>query len=410
LPSWRDFFGAAASPAPVVEERNAPMNFGREDLIPLPGSNYATWTGMYLRDDQAAGLPAVGGAIRLISESIGSLPCLVYNGTGPDRQKANGTPQWDLLHERPSMDSTPFDLFSDIAACIETRGNAFLQKVRDARGRVVELIVIDPDAVRVYRSAETREKTFDIQAGEDRYTGLTSTDILHVRGMTLRGGIRGISPIELHRNSISMSYAVQEYIGRYFQNDASPGLVIKVPGSLSNQQARQILEVFAANHSGLGNAHKPGILAGGADLDQVKVNLSDTTAIDAQKFAVREVARMFSIPAALLGADEGTSRAPEDEAASFLKFGLGPRLRRIESALRADPDLFGGTDLYPEFKVDSLLRADTAERFTAYVRARQAGWLSANEIRELENYPAVPDGDNVQQTPVGGAPNPTPSL
>jgi phage portal protein BeeE len=90
-----------------------------------------------------------------------------------------------------------------------------------------------------------------------------------------------------------------------------------------------------------------------------------------------------------------------------MKLCLGPRLRRIESALRADPDLFGGTELYPEFKVDSLLRADTAERYAAYVAARQAGWLSSNEIRELENYPAVDGGDNVQQTPVGGAPNPT---
>ena len=381
------------------------MDFGREDLIPLPGANYATWSGMYLSDDQAAGLPAVGAAVRLISESIASLPCLVYEGNGPDRRKAVTSSQWELLHERPSMDCTPFELFSDISACIETRGNAFLQKVRDLRGRVVELIVIDPDAVRVYRSAETREKKFDIQAGQTQYEGLTSTDILHVRGMTLRGGIRGISPIELHRNSIAMSYAVQEYVGRYFQNDAAPGLVIKIPGTLSNQQARQILEVFSANHSGLGNAHKPGILAGGADLEQVRVNLSDTTAIDAQKFGVREVARMFAVPASLIGADEGTSRSVDDEAASFLKFCLGPRLRRIESALRADPDLFGGTNLYPEFKVDALLRSNTSE-YTAYVAARQAGWLSANEIRELENYPTVADGDNVQQTPVGGAPNP----
>jgi len=201
---------------------------------------------------------------------------------------------------------------------------------------------------------------------------------------------------------------VQEYVGRYFQNDAAPGMVIKVPGSLSNQQARNILEVWSQNHAGLRNAHRPSVLAGGADLEQVRVNLADTTAVDAQKFAVREVARMFNIPASLLGADEGTSRAPEDEAAAFLKFCLGPRLRRIESALRADQDLFGGTELYPEFKVDSLLRADTAERYTAYVAARQAGWLSANEIRQLENYPAVDGGDNVQQTPVGGAPNPTP--
>lgn len=77
-------------------------------------------------------------------------------------------------------------------------------------------------------------------------------------------------------------------------------------------------------------------------------------------------------------------------------------------ALRADLDMFPREDLTPEWLVDGLLRADTATRYDAYIKARQAGWLSANEIRAFENLPPVEGGDEVQQTPVGGAPNDPP--
>ena len=108
----------------------------------------------------------------------------------------------------------------------------------------------------------------------------------------------------------------------------------------------------------------------------------------------------------MLGAEgAATAASAHEEADRFVKFSLGPRLRRIELAFRADPDLFGGTDLFPEFLVDSLLRPDTETRYQTYLIARQGGILSTNEIRELENRPPIEGGDVVQATPVGGAPN-----
>ena len=131
--------------------------------------------------------------------------------------------------------------------------------------------------------------------------------------------------------------------------------------------------------------------------------------IASRRYGVEEVARIFRIPPAMLGVESRASNiSAEEESLRFVRYGLMPRLRRIEMALRSDDDLFPvRSGLEPEWLVDGLLRADTQVRYAAYVQARQAGWLSANEIRALENYPPVEGGDQVQQTPVGGAPNTT---
>ena len=134
------------------------------------------------------------------------------------------------------------------------------------------------------------------------------------------------------------------------------------------------------------------------------VNMQDLAMVDQMKLSVEDIARIFGLPAQLITGDPiGDTQQVTEQ---FLKFCLAPRMRRIESALRADQQLFPPQDeLYPEFKADSLLRPSTRERYEAMLKARQAGWLTANEIRALENYPAVEGGDDLQMTPVGGAPN-----
>jgi HK97 family phage portal protein len=224
--------------------------------------------------------------------------------------------------------------------------------------------------------------------------------------MTMRGGLLGMSPIQVHRNALGNAVAISDFVSRYFANDASPGLALKIPGTITSQQAKNILEIWQASHGGVMNSHRPAVLASGAELDKVPINLEDALVIEAQQYNVREVARIFNVPPSLLGAEgAATAASASEEADRFVRFSLGPRIRRIELALRADPDLFGGTDLFPEFLADSLLRPDTATRYAAYLSARQGGWISTNEIRELENRPPVEGGDQVQITPVGGAPN-----
>lgn len=381
--------------------------------IPLPGAGvpgpgFYAYTGRYVTAEQALGLPAVGAAIRLISESIASLPMITYRGEGATRERAIDSPIYSLLHDRPNSEQSAFEFWCDVCSCIETTGNAFLHKIR-SRGQVVELLVIDPNFVRVYRDKDSHEKRFDVLVDNVRYEGFSGADILHVRGYTVRGGLVGMSPIAEHRNALGVALAAEEFAGRAYANDATPGLAIKVPGNLGRQQANEMLEVWKTTHAGIHNARRPAVLTNGADIEKLSMSLADAELLDAMRFSVEQVARIFRIPPAMLGApNAATNQTAEEESLRFVRYCLLPRLRRIEMALRADLDLFPREDLTPEWLVDGLLRADTATRYDAYIKARQAGWLSANEIRAFENLPPVDGGDEVQQTPVGGAPNDPP--
>lgn len=374
----------------------------------MPTQNTLAYTGRVVTPDEAIGLPAVGAAIRSVAEVIASLPMIVYQRDRDRRERATAAPQYQLLHDAPNADQSPFDFFSDIAACIETTGNAIVQKIKDTRGRVVELLVIDPDYVKISRDKDG-QKIISVKVSDDTTLKLTSADVIHIRGFTLKGGLVGLSPIQAHRNALGNAMALQEYQGRFWRNDATPGLVIKVPGQLGKQQAAQVLQVWSDTHGGLTNSHRPAILAGGADLDRIPA--MDAEWVETHRLNVLDVARIFRVPPWLLAVENSTLPGgnPEQDSLRFLLYSLGPRLRRIELALRADPDMFGvGSDLFPEFLVDSLLRTDTKERYESYKAARQAGWLSPNEIRALENYPPAdqPGANDIQLTPVGGAPNP----
>ncbi len=372
--------------------------------IPAPGSGYSVFTGRNVSTDTAFGMPAVSSAIRLISETIAGLPILVYDDN--DNERANDSSQYELLHDRPNAEQDPFQWKSDICVSLEASGNAFIQKIK-ARGKVVELHVIDPDVVRVRRDRDTNEKRFDIIVDGKSIKDLTQSDILHIRGWAPPGSLVGFSPISMHRQVLANALAITEWVGRFWSNDAAPGMVIKVPGQLSSAQAKGILDTWSSNHGGLQNAHRPAVLAGGAEIQTLPFSFNDAAYIEQSKMGIADVARIWRVPESMIGGEGSFGKdATEQESIRFLRYSLAPRLRRIEQALAHDADLFGGTGLYPEFLADALLRPDTATRFTAYVQARQAGWLSANEIRALENYPSIgPEGDSVQVTPVGGAPN-----
>src|SRR4030095_3316466 len=143
----------------------------------------AAYTPMQVSAETAVGLPAVSAAIRLVAETVASLPLVVYEGEGADQRTASDSWQYQLLHELPGMgDFTPFDFISDAAACVESNGNAYIGKVK-AGGQVIALIVIDPNRVEVLR--EGGGKVFMVREGGNRKRRFTAADILHVRGFTM---------------------------------------------------------------------------------------------------------------------------------------------------------------------------------------------------------------------------------
>lgn len=386
--------------------------FSDADRIPSLGqmSGFSRWSGSVVNLQTVAGLPAATAAMRLISETIGMIPLAVYQGEEDTRERVRDAWQANLLHDKPNTDSSAFELLQDTATSIETTGDAFIFKIKVRASEVDQLIVIDPNLVTVRRNSANR-KVFDITMnnGNGRSTEtFTAATVLHIRGWSLHPGAdTGSSPIELHRNALGPIEDQYQFEGRFFKNNARPGGVIEVPADVGPKKLEEARQAWEAHHSGAENQNRVGMLAHGAKYKDVGFSMADAQFIEQKQFSVQEIARIFRINAAMLDMVIEGQRAPTaDLFERFLKVDLAPRLRRIEAALRTDPDLFpADSGLFPEFIADAVLRPDAKTRYEAYRLARQGGWMAPNEIRQKENLPPVEGGDEIQQTPVGGAPN-----
>jgi HK97 family phage portal protein len=369
--------------------------------------------GPFVDKESTVGLSTAGAAIKMISETIGMMPLKVYRGESPDVTEARDSWQWFRLKEVPNDEQSAYDFWQDAAASIETAGNAYIWKtvtrrpVRDEGD--IQLFLIDPSQVMVKRD-ENNRKYYEVRRGSGRMERVPLSQILHIRGWTaVPGADVGLSPISIHRETIGAALAAREFQSRFYSNGTTlPGFIV-TPGTPRQEDVDRLADEWNQRHAGLANSHRPGIMANGATWVPTGLSMRDAQYIESQRFSAEEVCRMCRITPGMLGIVPGNSGQmpdPNNDFERFLQADLGPRIRRIEMALRRDTDLFpteGG--LFPEFVTGSVLRPTLTTRMSAYVDAIQAGVYTKNEARELENRPPKEGGDELQQTPVGGAPN-----
>lgn len=384
------------------EARTVSNQFGPTPIPPTPWGTYGgvmAGTG----PDAGAGVPGVLNAIWLIAETTASLPMEVWTGKLADKRLADSSWQWKLLHDRPNEEQSPFDFWFDVTACIESRGNAYLHKVK-YQGRVVALHVVDPDIVSIQRD-RNGQRIYRL-SGRDGAQELTTSDILHVRGPTFKGGDIGMTPLQVASSVVSGSLNAYRHEAAFYQNAASLPFAISVPGDVNREKAARMLGVFKDTHSGPGNAGNPAILGNGADIKPLGLTMADAQYVEGAKLRVEDIARIFRVPRAALNAGERGENI-EQETRRFLTFGMHPRLERIESAFLADPDFFADSPLYPEFNDEDIIQVDAATRASVRHQDVQSGVLLPDEARADMGRPPLPDGlGKVPQiTPVGGAPN-----
>lgn len=382
--------------------------------IPMPGFGQALYSGVNFTPDKALGLAAVGGAVRLISLLIASMDLCVFTGTGANKRNTEDSWQ-DKLLDNPSPDESQFDLLSDISTGLETIGNSLVLKVKGMLNRrVVALMPLDMNYVSIKRDRVTKEKQFQVTV--DGVTDTYSTsEILHFRGWTLPGKVSGYSPLQLHRQALGNGIALEEFEGRFFANNTSPGGAIVVPGAVKSARAREMLDIWEATHGGLMNQHRPAMLTNGATWQSIGVSLKDAEFVESQRYGVEQVARIWGIAPELLGHPLAKPEATEQIALRLLNFTIMPRLVRIEQTFMCDQDLFGSSDPYPQFVTDNMLRLDAATEAAVQLQQVQSGLRLVDELRAADGLgplPPVPEdwtkepGKIPQVTPVGGAPNP----
>lgn len=377
--------------------------YGSEPPAELVGGTAGTGYGSL---ERALGVPALLGIILRLSQGAGMVPAKVYRGAGETREPAVDSYQYDLIHNRPSSESTPFTFAADVAGAIGTAGYVCLEKVK-SRGKVVELIVRDSRKVRPKRSGG--RLVFEDSEGNGQTVVRDTREIIYIRGLALAGSVVGLSPITAARLGILNGLKRQMFEYRYLTKNAQAGVVLSAPERMDRPTADSWLEAWNEVGSGEENHFDTRMIGGGITATPMPIKMSDAQFVEANNMTGAQLGGIYGFPKAFLNLGDN-SPTPEDWR-FFVTFGLGWILTTIAQSLTADRDLFPlevnpDKRMFVEHIAEALLKPDIRTRYEAYRAARQAGWLTSNEIRAIENLPPHDDGDVLQVTPVGGGANP----
>jgi len=360
-------------------------------------SNPAAWltglfgtskTGVQVSEDNALTFSAVYAAVRIISETIASIPLNVYQADGETRVKAVGHPVQDLLAKAPNSVSSTFTFREAMASNLVLHGNAYAKIEMNAAGRPTALIPLNPMKVEVKVIDGEKVYVFD-----EKHTYL-DYEMLHFVGLSFNGLV-GKSPLSMAREAVAIGLAAQEYGARFYSNGANAGGVITAPGRLNTEVVKRLRESWNRAQSGLGSSHSTAILEEGMKYEKIGLDPEAAQFLQSRKFQVNEIARIFRIPPSYLADLENSSTRAntEQQAIQFVRDCITPYVRRMEVELNRKLFREDEPNLYAYFTMEGLMRGDQKARYEAYAVARNWGWLSVNDIRDLENLNPVEGGD-----------------
>lgn len=380
---------------------------GNEAWLADAFGGFKSSAGVSVTPESAMRLSAVAACVRLISESIASLPLHVYRRVDNQRRaRVTDLPEYRLLHSEPNRLMTSFLFRDTLAVSVLLRGNAYAIITRGGGGVPRELLPVPVGSnVTVMRTAGG-ELAYDVML-QGRQFRVSQWDMIHVPGLAF-DGITGMSPIRYAAESIGLGLAAEQYGGTFFGNGSTPSGYISIPGKLTEDQANVLRNSWYAAYGGLSNANKTAVIFEGGKFEKISIPPGEAQFIETRKFQVSEIARWYRVPPHMIGdLERATFSNIEHQSLEFVTHTLRPWLVRFEQEFNRKlfPTSSAGqpSDLYAEFSVDGLLRGDIKSRADYYTKARQWGWLSVNDIRALENLEPVDNGD-IYLTPMNMVP------
>lgn len=343
--------------------------------------------GKLVTPDTAMQVSAFWACVRLLSETIATLPLALYRRR-PDggRVDASDHPLSALLRVSPDGEHTAVEFWEGLVLSMCLNGDAFAEKVR-AGGRLVALLPLRADLTNVRREANGRLAYVYADPAGQRV--LDEDEVFHLRAFG-NCGLRGFSPLMFARQTVGASIAADETANKLFANGVRPSGVLQVDQILKKDQREDLRANIVAPLAGSGNAGGVFVLEAGMKFSPISLSPADSQLLETRRWHVEEIARWFGIPPILIGhASEGQTMwgtGVEQIALSWLTLGLRAQLRRIEAAIHLRllrPE--ERASLYAEFAVEGLLRADSAARAKLYASFAQNGIMDRDEIREKEN-------------------------
>lgn len=379
----------------IFKARDKPKNS-------LTGSYYtflfgSTTSGKPVTESTAMQMTAVYSCVRILAEAVAGLPLHLYryNASG-GKEKATDHPLYFLLHDEPNPEMTSFSFRETLMSHLLLWGNAYAQIIRNGRGEVIALHPLMPNRMTVDRDSSGRLYYLYSRTAEDAPTVnsrlsqvvLNPSDVLHIPGLGF-DGLVGYSPIAMAKNAIGMAIACEEYGAKFFANGAAPGGVLEHPGVVKDPA--KVRESWNSVYQGSTNSHRVAVLEEGMKYQPIGISPEQAQFLETRKFQINEIARIFRIPPHMIGDLEKSSFSNiEQQSLEFVKYTLDPWVVRWEQTMQRL--LFTSEEkkkYFIKFNVDGLLRGDYQSRMNGYATGRQNGWLSANDIRELENLDRI---------------------
>jgi len=360
-------------------------------------------TGIVVNEQTAMSLSAVYRAVKLLSDSVAMLPLITYK-----RVKVNGklgkekdvdNPIYFTLKEQPNQWQTPFEFKRLMQVWILLKGNGYAEIITDNAG-ITHLIPREPDYIQPFMAPDGK-RAYRYQPPEGGSRIILQSEMYHVMNLSTTDGIEGVGVIENHRRTLGMSIGAEKHGARLYKNGARPGGVLEHPGKLGDQAHKSLKDSWGSQHQGVDNSQKVAILEEGMIFKPISMTPEDVQYIETRKFQVTDIARLFGVPSHMLNdLERATFSNIEHQSLEFVRVSLMPWLTLWEQA--TNRDLFSIKQRrvdgnFVQFTVEALLRGDLEARSNYYATARNWGWLSVNEIRELENLNAIEGGEEYLQ-------------
>ena len=369
-----------------------------------PGSSYTfymggTTSGKSVTERSAMQMTAVYSCVRILAEAVAGLPLHLYryNDDG-GKEKAIDHPLYRLLHDEPNPEMSSFVFRETLMTHLLLWGNAYAQVIRNGKNEVVALYPLMPNKMSVDRDGSGQlyysyyRGTDEAIRDKEHTVILKPTDVLHIPGLGF-DGLVGYSPIAMAKNAIGMAIACEEYGAKFFANGAAPGGVLEHPGTIKDPQ--RVRESWQTTFGGSGNANKIAVLEEGMKYTPIGISPEQAQFLETRKFQINEIARIFRVPPHMVGDLEKSSFSNiEQQSLEFVKYTLDPWVVRWEQSIHRT--LLASDEksrYFVKFNLEGLLRGDYQSRMNGYAIGRQNGWMSANDIRELENLDRIPESE-----------------
>lgn len=360
------------------------------------------WMGINIEGDTprvnehtALNLSAFWAGVRIISESIASLPLHAYRRSEDDRISSERDTFVESVLRKPNQNTGSMLFRETLQSHALTWGNGYAEIVRDFAGNPLRLIQITPDRVKPYFT-DGGQVAYEIyvDGAENRY--LSQDRMLHIRGLGF-DGLVGYSVVTMARRSLGISISAEEYGNRFFGNDSTPGGVLVHPGQLSENAAKLLKSSWEDKQRGK-NRGRVAVLEEGMKFEPMSIPNADAQFLETRQFQISEIARWLNMPPHLLrDLSHATFSNIEEQSLEWVVYTLRPWLVRWEQELT--DKLFRPKELrqgyFVEHSIDGLLRGNMESRYRAYTSAINTGWKTINEVRRLENLNPVEDGDEL---------------